>query len=304
MAKYLLTTFDNAEDVLLEECQALGYNAKVVASGRVVVDGEIDLLRFQTVIWAFEIIEQFVFVSLAEIISRDVIGKFKGVKCFREGSHGFSSQNVRDAFVKTFGVDKSASSVLGIDIKDSLCTIGVLVSEKKFATRNYMVRIHRTAIPPVIASIALRMSSFSKGVLLVDPMCRDGSTLIEASRMGFSAYGLDSENEVRNARINSQVAKLDIKFDVGLIESIPVNCQVITRPFEFFAKMKEGRVEEKLLKLLSICKKNDVKFLTLVMTNPGSAKDCFSKGNFGITKEKIINSGDLNWHIFVLASLE
>ena len=80
--------------------------------------------------------------------------------------------------------------------------------------------------------------------------------------------------------------------------------QVITRPFEFFSKMKPKKVEEKLRVFLENLAKKQVSRVTLIMSHPGTAKNAIMKSSFHLIKEKMIRSGELEWNIFVLSSEE
>ncbi len=302
--KYLLTTFDNGEDILAKECEELDLKTKILTKGRVIVDGDLDISKVQTAIRAFRVLHQFQFNTIEDIFNVDIQGEFKAIECLREGNQNFTSQEVRNGFVKKLKINKEAKETLGIDVKDSYCTIGIFLSEKKLSTRKHMVRIHRFAVPPLIAALAVHYSQFDKDIPIVDPMCLDGGLVIEASNAGFSAKGFDRENEIRNAKINAQMAKVNVEVEIGSVNNVPEKSQVITRPFEFFSKMKPKKVEEKLRVFLENLAKKQVSRVTLIMSHPGTAKNAIMNSSFHLIKEKMIRSGELEWNIFVLSSEE
>lgn len=302
--QYLLTTFDDGEDILAKECEELNFKAKILTKGRVLVEGDLDISKIQTAMRAFKVLNQIQFSTIEDILKIDIQGEFKAVECFRGGNQNFTSQEVRNSFVKKVILNKEVKETLGIDIKDSYCTVGVLLSEKKLSTRKHMVRIHRFAVPPLIAALAIHYSQFDKDIPIVDPMCLDGSMVIEAANAGFKVKGFDRENEIRNAKINVYMAKVSAEVEIGSVNNVPEKSQVITRPFEFFSKMKPKKVEEKLRVLLENLNKKQVSRVTLIMSHPGTAKNAIANSNFSLIKEKIIRSGELEWNIFVLSSEE
>lgn len=292
MKKFLVTTLPGLEIYLAKELQ----DAEIIYNGRVNTSHAATTCRLG--IYIIEIHAQFKFNNFNDIISKNIDLPFNQVTCKRMGEHPFTSQNVRDAFMKK---STDSNNTCFIDIIDELCTIGLLINKKKLSSRSYHMHIHSGSVPPLIAAAALAISEYTPKKSLCDPFCRDGVILIEAGILGGKELtGIDKKNSIRNAKINAEVAEVNINLNIGDYKNMPSCDQVVTKPFEFTSKVKADKTAGKLKEFLIMTQVKQVESLTLIMNHPGKIKDIALECGFLVKRTAVISSGQLQWYITVL----
>lgn len=227
MAKFIVKTIENLEDVAIKEIsELLNKESKKLCSSRVVFDaGKIDKIvkNARSISTIYELKKEFEFLSIEDIIEKvkDVDFSFIHgdfvVRCSREGNHEFNSNEVERRVGeiianKGYKVNLHSSKIIYVDLMKNVCMIGILISDN-FGKRAYRVKISNQSIRPIIAYSLLRISDYKKNESLLDPFCKDGVILVEAGLIGGKKlYGMDNENNIRNAKINAAMAKVKIKF--------------------------------------------------------------------------------------------
>ena len=302
--KYLITTLEGMEELVVQEAQAHSLSASILTRSRVVAEGDVQQFLKETKlsIRILEVLSQLKSDNIDTILSSKVEGAYKTVICDREGTHEFTSQMVRDGFMKQMNRDLSSDKTLFIDIVDEFVTIGILLTPKRLSTRPYMVRINTKSVPPLVAAAAVAFSDFNKDEGLADPFCRDGIVLIEAARQGHSkVFGVDIENNVRNARINTLMAEVNVQLSEGFMESMPAVPNVITRPFEFFVRMNPEKVQSKLTKMFNLLRERSVERVTLIMSSTGNVEDAAKEAKFQLISKHVIKSGEMTWFILLFS---
>ncbi len=303
MKDLLITTLEGAEDFCVEECEKYVEAAESITSGRVLVHTEnisLYLEHAQLAIYVIEIIERFDLTSIEDITARKISGMYHDVKCERTGEHNFSSNDVRRHFLNL--INKEAKEILYVDITNKSCTIGTLLTPKKLSSRKYHMRINPRSVPPTIAAIALYASKYNAEKSLGDPFCRDGVILIEAGLFGGKElYGADMANNIRNARINAQVANTAIEFSEGSFDLLPPTHQVITRPFEFFVRFPESKVQQQLELFFASMKQKKIPKITLIMSSNGPIEAIAKESKYDLVSSYLIPSGQLQWKILSFA---
>jgi len=164
------------------------------------------------------------------------------VRCYREGKHRFSSKEIEAKigeiiFERGHKVKlKNPQTTVYVEIIGKHCIIGIL-HKKDMQKRKYKIRLNPASINACLASAMIRFAKVEKKHVLVDPFCKDGVMPIEAALMGIkNVYGFDeSLNNVKNSRVNSQLAKvkislgkaevdwLDTKFEKHSVDRIVTN---------------------------------------------------------------------------------
>ena len=166
----------------------------------------------------YDFIKEIKFNDLKDLISQvkkikvSIKGKFK-VDCNKENNNLSSQEikaNIGEIFHnKKFKVDlENPNTVIFLDINGNICYLG---KNPVYYKRNYKVRSSRDSISSVIGYSLLKIADYNSKETLIDPFCSDGVILIEAALLkGKKLYGLSED--IKNARINSKVAKIKIEF--------------------------------------------------------------------------------------------
>ena len=227
MARIIVKTAVGLEGIAIEEVKSiLAVNAKKLIDGRIIFessDADKLIKNTRSSELAYSLLKQFKFKTLADIISSisgidfSFIKKDFVVKCSRDGKHDFNSVDVAKRvgefiFNKGHKVNMDSNEVIYVDIIHDACIIGILLKDR-LGKRSYRVKINNQSISPLVAFALLKLSDFKASESILDPFCRDGVILIEAALFGGKKlYGIDNENNVRNARINAAMAKSKIAF--------------------------------------------------------------------------------------------
>lgn len=169
--------------------------------------------------------------------------------------------------------------------------------------RDYKARLNPASINACLAAAMIRFAGTKPQHILVDPFCKDGVIIIEAALIGIKkVYGIDeSMNNVKNARINAQLAKTDISIGKAEVDWLDTKFEkhsvdrIITNP-PFPARHKSRAEIEKTTKEFmnqaSYVLKPDGLLLTI--TQDPSLIDQYAKENsFRLVKKLDIRIGDV-----------
>jgi hypothetical protein len=198
------------------------------------------------------------------------------VECSREGDHPFRSVDVeREIGIylreKGFIIEREqAKQTIYIDIIKKVCLIGVLKKEK-LCRRIYRVKIHNQGINGCLAYAMLKIVNYNPEIeTIFDPLCKDGTIAIEAAQMGGKNIRASDplKNNIRNARINMQMAKANIEIRCRELQEVENTEKensidiIATRVIVSKENNKSMRVWKEFLKLAKkIAKK------TIIVTN-------------------------------------
>lgn len=208
----------------LEEIAIKETKGKFVYSGRI----QFTCLKdFKSLITIYKLSKKFNFKKREDILEEFKKLKIKikknfKVECRREGNHDFKSVDVekllgiylqKNGFVLNF---KEPETIIFVDIIDNFCLIGLL-GKDNLQKRDYRVKLNPETLNPTLAYASIKLVDYTKGDILVDPFCRDGIIVIEAGLMKKGKiHGFDKN--IRNARINSKVAKVKIELSQNEID--------------------------------------------------------------------------------------
>ncbi len=219
--RLIAKTIKGLEEVTINEIkEKLKVDSKKIINGVVYFEADkIEELRSINAI--YELISRFKFKNKKEIINKVKKIKFniKGdfvVRCNREGEHNFSSLDIEKEIGEIIyeqgnKVNLKSNNIIYIDIINNNCFIGKLI-KRDLCKRDYKLRISQNSINGCLAYSLLKIANYNKNEVLVDPLCKDGTILIEAALIkGKRIYGLDDNlYNIKNSEVNSKLAKVKI----------------------------------------------------------------------------------------------
>jgi len=297
--KAVAVTLTGIEPLAMEEIKELvKTKAKKLADGRILFETKTlkPLEKARTITKLYQYITHFTFKNEEDIYKKAKktkipIKKNFAVRCYREGKHNFKSKNVEASLGEVIferghkvNLEKPETTVYA-EIIQNTCIIGIL-HKKDMQKRKYKVRLNPASINACLAAAMIRLAETKPQHVLVDPFCKDGVIVIEAALMGIKkVYGLDeSMNNVKNARINSQMAKINISIGKAEIDWLDTKFEknsvdrIITNP-PFPARHKNKAEVEKTTKELL----NQAKYvlkpegLLVTVTQDSSLLDQYAK---------------------------
>ncbi len=313
--KFIAVTLEGIEDIASEEIEELiNAKPKKLLNGRIVFETEkLKLLENLRTIKAFySYITHFKFSKEEEIYKQieklDIpIKNSFAVRCNREGNHSFRSKNIEEnigAIIYNRGSKvklKNPETTVYIEIVKDICLVGILC-RNDLQKRNYKIRLNSSSVNACLAAATVRFAEAKKSDKIIDPFCKDGVILIEAGLMGFkNLFGSDENlNNVKNSRINSKVAglnipisKLDVdwldtKFDEGSVH------RIITQP-PFPSKTKKlaevKKVTQELFHQAAYILVKDGLLVTITL-NSEVVEQSAKENSFRLVKEITPRIGD------------
>jgi tRNA(Ser,Leu) C12 N-acetylase TAN1 len=211
----IVTCYSGMEDITSKEV-----SGKKVAPGRVQFEKDVEI---KSGIDVYELISKFKFKDLQDIIKnleKINIPKEKtlSIECSRKGNHNFQSTTIIKELSKLLRekdilIDyKNNDKIIYIDIIDDLCFIGYLL-KRNLNKREYRVKRHQMSIDCSLAYSLVQLLNPQKNKTLYVPNCKDAVIAIEAKLSSLNVSCFDTNpNNLRNARINSQMASADLDF--------------------------------------------------------------------------------------------
>lgn len=313
--KAVAVTLKGIESIAAEEIkEIIKTKTRKITDGRILFEAKSlkPLEKARTITKLYEYLKHFTFEKEEDIYAkakkiRLPIKKNFVVRCYREGEHSFRSKNIESKvgeiiFKKGHKVKlKNPETTIYVEIIQNSCIIGVL-HKKDMQKREYRIRPCAASINACLAAAMIRIAKCQKNHLIVDPFCKDGIIIIEAALKGITkVYGFDeSLNNVKNARINTQLAKtnidiskaeadwLDTKFDKGSVD------RIITNP-PFPAKHKNRLEIEKTTKEFMHQAKYVLRNqgIVVIATQDSELIDRYAKENgFKLIKELKVEIGE------------
>ena len=272
----------------------------------------------KSALFSYEFVESIRFTGLEDLtdkikkIKLKIIGKFK-VDCIKENNKRLTSQEIKVRigeifYNRCFKVDlKNPETIIFLDINNNECFIG---RNPVYYKRNYKVRSGRDSINPVIGYSLLKAAGFKTNEILLDPFCSDGVILIEAGLMkGRKLYGFSED--IKNARINSKIAKVKIEFSTNEIDWLDTlfkkeSVDKIVTKTPFVSKTKTEEVVGRLTKEFFYQAKYILKKKGLIVTLSPRTEllERYSK-EFGFKekKETEIHVGDMLYKVYIFKKI-
>lgn len=219
--KLIVRTINGLEEVAIREIkEKYDIKSKKIINGVVYFEAK-EIKELRSINTIYELISKFKFKNKADILKEVKKIKFNieedfVVRCNREGNHKFNSLEIEKKigeiiYKKGNKVNLNSKNIIYIDIIDKYCFIGKLIS-KDLSKRNYKLRISQNSINGCLAYSLLKLIDYKQNDVLVDPLCKDGTILIEAGLTnGKKIYGFDNNlYNIKNSDVNSKLAKVKI----------------------------------------------------------------------------------------------
>lgn len=294
----------------LEEITEKETKGKTLFPGRIKFTGKIKDFKSTTTI--YRLFKNFKFKEPDDILKEfkkikiKIKKKFK-VDCNRDGNHNFKSVDIE----KTIGIYlqknnyvldfKEPETIIFVDIQDNNCAIGLLEKED-LQKRNYRIKLNPDTLSPCIAFGALKLIDYKKKDILIDPLCRDGIIVIEAALIfKGEIYGFDKN--IRNARINSKLAKVKLNLSQNEIDWLDTkfkknSVKVISYLPSVSKRHNENEVRHIYSELFHQFDYIVKDKIALILKKTELIKTCLE--NFKIIKELKVEVGSDNYNILVL----
>lgn len=275
--KFVVITIPGIEEVVLQELkEVINVNSEIVEEGRVLFEAELeDAKKFVYVTRSsnkvYQLFDNFKFNYVKEIeekvkkIEFNIKGNFK-VKCLRQGSHEFNSQDVEKLigaiiYKKGYKVNLSSpDTIILTDIIDDVCFLGLDITRKELYKRDYRVKLHTKTINPLIAYAMVRLSGWDKNKTLLDPFSRDGIISIEAAQYALNIPRGFFQDEIKFDEFNKKILrkKLNIFCYDSLMQNLKT-CEIHAKLAEVIKYINLGRYDIEWLD--TKFKKNEIDFI-------------------------------------------
>lgn len=305
MASYLGYTLSGLEDIAEKELKG-----KKIFKQRVLFKSL--KKEYKSVHRVVELLNKFTFSTLDDIsntlssLSTSLNGSFR-VDCERDGEHPFRSPDVTKAASIALRNDhfipdlEKPDRVVFVDIVDDHCFVGFLVQDN-ICRRAYRVKFNNQSIHACLAHAMTKFIPIKKQDVILDPFCKDGVIAIEAYLAGYKKVSaFDAlNNNIRNAKINAAMAKVDISFenlDVGWIMTKFKEHTIDFIITNFFVSRRDKNVMESLAEFFRQASYAVKKNIVLVTNKPDIVKQHALQA-FSLVLERHVPVGEM--HYFIL----
>ncbi len=295
-------TFIGTTVIGLEESAIKETNGQLKSEGRVSFEKyPKNPLTIDTI---YELVTSFKFKDLKDIKNKiketDIIlsGTYKCM-CKRTGNQEFNSMILEHEIGKIIDQKNEnleysrddPKTIIYIDVLDTTLSLGIL-KERNLSKREYRFHLNNQTMPTLIAACTIKYLNIKENESLLAIDCKDGIVPIEATLQNIEIIAQDSNpNNIRNAEINSKLAKKDINFQLKNIDQIEASPDYIITQI-IFSKDKKGP-HKKINDIFQFAKNNMKKKLAIITNHPEDIK-IFCPKEIKISEEKTIKHGGLN----------
>ncbi|MDD5331791.1 MAG: hypothetical protein PHE43_03140 [Candidatus Nanoarchaeia archaeon] len=200
-------------------------------------------------------------------------------------------------FSKGFKANPKTEKIIYIYLDKNLAILVYLLVQNN-EKRDYRFKRHNQSIDSCIANALIQESEIKENNSLIDPFCKDSVIPIEAFNHNIKMiYSFDNENNIRNSRINSKLAKAKINLEEKNIKDITQKADFCLTTLPIISKKNTSL---KYIELFFNIIPKLVKTIGLVTFNPEITKDFCKKHNLKIKKEINLKKGTQNIYIFIL----
>jgi len=339
--KFLLTTNPGIEDIVEKEIKER-FKAKVSRfmnlQGKVLVEtSEKNLqkiFKLHSIYHIIKFIDHFEISTskkgLNEIykkMKKIEIEEMKKAKSFRVtsqriGKHAFTSVQIQkfagqalvDKYNKKVDLKNFELNVI-CDVIGNKCVVGLQLTKDSLHKRFKRVFNHPAAIKAPLAFAMLKLANIKENEILLDPFCGGATIPIEAALVydkKIKIFASDvNEKFLEGAKQNAKAAKVDfIDFKLAnarrLEEFYDSVDKIITNPPYGVRMSKNKNLRGLYFDFLNSAEKvlNDKGRIVLITLRAGSFRVIvFRTKKFKIVEERVVESGGLYPHIFVLEKL-
>lgn len=263
-------------------------------------------------------------VKKTEIPELDNASSFR-VSTRRYGNHPFSSHEVQTVIGGVLQEQynqqvslKDYELHLRMDVVGRFAYLGIQHTPEKYHKRFKMDFLHRAGIKPSVAYALMQMADIKEGQTILDPFCGAGTIPMEVAyhyQNSVKIIGSDLyEDVIEGARNNARLNDLDkvIDYQVMNIFTIPDNLNervdaIISNP-PYGVKSATKSNIRKLLRTFvthsSKLLKEGGKMVILMERADMFRQTVLRTKLFKIIEERVIESGSLHPHLFVLGKID
>jgi len=265
--------------------------------------------------------------ELYNIAKHTRIKEMKSIESFRVtskrfGEHNFTSMHVQDIVGKALQEKynkkvslKNFDLNIRVDIIGNFGFIGIQHTRESLYRRFKKIFNHIASIKSTIAYGMICLADIKKGETLLDPMCGSGTIPMEAASIFGKKIkiiaGDISERVVKGARKNAEINKLDnIEFkriDARKLDGLSDIDKIITNPPYGVKIGKRENLKKLYYEFLLSAEKvlSDKGRIVVINLKADMFRTIIFKTKmFKIVHERVVESGGLYPHIFVLEKLK
>jgi len=339
MTRFLLTTNPGIEDIAKNEVKNKISPTRIYNffnfPGKFVIetsDSNINkILKLHSIYHVIKLLGSFEISKLDDIYNNLIaidIEDIQNAESFRItserfGEHDFTSMHVQKVAGQAV-VDKYRKKVdlkgfdvnLRVDVIGKRCFVGVQLTKESLHKRFEKPFNHPASIKAPLAYAMLILSDIKKGNTLLDPFCGSGTIPIEAALVfgnTIKIHGSDKEEFfIKGARKNAEAAGVGnlIKFRVADARSINEVYKdidrIVTNPPYGVRIGKDKTIKHTIHKFLLAASQslNDDGRIVMINLRANSIRNIIYKTRkFTVVHERVVESGGLYPHIFVLEKI-
>ncbi len=340
MQKFLVTCNPGLEDIVYAEVR----DTNAVAEARKFFDfqGHVEvvnislpeLFQLRSIDQIIEIKDAFYFDktldSLSERVADSDIGELDTAGSFRVstrrfGNHSFGSHEVqavigevlRKRYNQTVSL-KEYEVHIKLDVIASFAYIGIQHTPEKYQKRFRMDYLHRAGIKPSVAYALQRLACIRSGQTILDPFCGAGTIPLEVAHhykdqvkiLGGDLYEDVLEGARNNAYLNElgdyiQYQQMNV-FTLPEYLQDPVDVIISNPPYGVKSATKSNM--RKLIRVFIVnaarVLKKEGKMVILMQRADMFRQTILRTKLFKITEERVVESGSLYPHLFVLGKID
>lgn len=246
------------------------------------------------------------------------------VTCQRIGEHAFTSVQVQkyagQALVEKYGRKVSLKSFdvnIVCDVIGSKCYVGIQLTRESLHKRFERPFNHPAAIKAPLAYGMLRIAGVEDGDVLLDPFCGGGTIPIEAAQVWDSRitiYGSDVNSRfLEGARRNAEAAGVEKHVSLRIADARRLEDyydstidRVVTNPPYGVRMGREKNLRETYFRFLNSASKivkPDGSITVISLKATAFRSIVFKTKKFKLVHERVVETGGLYPHIFVLEKL-
>lgn len=188
--KAIATCIEGLEEVVIKEIKS---NAKKLIPTKVLFETTPEGLakitsQSRSILNCYHLLKKCKFKTQEEITKQKLKIPYNfetfAVRCKKEGDYNFSNKEIEHGIGKNISakvdLDHPQLTII-VEIINDLCLIGVDYSGKNLSKRDYRIKTNPFTVNSTIAYALVQISGFKAKETLLDPYCKEGTTIIEAS---------------------------------------------------------------------------------------------------------------------------
>ena len=243
----------------------------------------------------------------------------------RYGNHDFGSNEVQvvagNAFQQNYGTAVSLKDYevhLRVDIMGKFAFIGIQYTSEKYWKRFNFEQYHRAGIKPAMAYALLTLADVQPGETILDPFTGSGTIPIQAASMYKSSVtimGGDLYDDViasadANAELNNLGPYIESRqmnvFELDSYVTGPIDKIVTNPPYGVKSATKSNmrKLYRAFIVKAAMLLREEGKMVVMLQRSDMFRQIVSRTKLFKIIEERVVESGSLHPHIFVLGKID